>query len=95
MKKAEKIFNQAENFIYKIAMKTILLTISQVASAKISNTPSREIPQNIHRWKCAHCNQISETENNLPPSNYNCPSTEEIHAWESFDVNVHNDLWPE
>lgn len=63
-----------------------VIILSIVASSKISTTPARTIPINNHRWKCKRCNQITETENNLPPANYNCPGPEEIHAWENFDV---------
>ncbi len=64
----------------------IFLMGSIVASSKTSSTPARTIPHTHHRWRCSHCGQIVETENNLPPANYNCPTAGEMHAWENYDV---------
>lgn len=94
MKNSPLLFLSNNNLDYTImkASPSIIILISQAASSKISNTPARTIPDNNHRWKCRRCNQIEETETNLPPSNYNCPSAEEIHAWENFDIHNTEEL---
>lgn len=67
-----------------------LIIMSIVGSSAISTTPARHLNGSCHRWKCLHCGQISETEGNFPPANYNCNSSFEVHAWEQYDVVMEN-----